>query len=544
MKVALERCKTARCAVSTMGELCERFGFYADGPGTGESVSVIDSREAWVFQVAVGARGKSAAWVAQRVPDDHVAVVANGYTIRAVDVNDQEKFMVGKHLFKIAQEEGLWDGKTGFDFGKIFAPDTMQDQPRNVAIRMWRVYSRLAPSLNIQPHVDPLSFPFSVKVEVPVSHRTLMDMHRDHLEGTEFDLRNGALAGPFRSPNRLEGGAGMLAVPGEAPRAISLPRTAYGVVVQSRPKEVTDKIGSAGVIWYASDAPATSVFVPFYANSSWANAEPNDYGRGSLFKFDRNCAWWAFDFVANWMELNYEHMSQVVVPAVANAQDGLDRAMEQIEEQASQLIAVGQRAEAQRLLSAWQTKAQQDVVDRWWQLADYLLARFNDGFDNRCIDAGGPPRNVDKGEPSCIVGMPIGYPAWWLEQVGFNFDLRPQYAKPAGLTPPAGLAGVQAMPAPAGAPWAKLPSPPVTIDTYWQGTKMRGEEAAKSTAYQAPPQKPNLIVVENRIQASLAEKLFIPAILFAMSFMMAVSFLAGVRYGRRDSLPTYQPLLA
>jgi len=343
----------------------------------------------------------------------------------------------------------------------------------------------------------------------------------------------------------------MLAVPGESPRAISLPRTAYGVVVQSRPKEVADKIGSAGVIWYASDAPATSVFVPFYANSSWANAEPNGYGRGSLFKFDRNCAWWAFDFVANWMELNYEHMSQVVVPAVANAQDGLDRAMQQIEEQASQLIAEGHREEAQRLLSQWQTKAQQDVVDRWWQLGDYLLARFNDGFDNRCIDAGGPPRNVDKGSPSCIVGMPIGYPAWWLEQVGFSFDLRPQYAKAAGLTPPASFASVQDMPAPDGAPWAQLPSSPVTIDTYWQGTKMRGEEASKTDAYQSTPHKVSVesvdktdLVVEHRVQASLSEKLLVPTLFFTMTLMMAVSFIAGMRYGRQDSLPTYHRLLA
>merc|ERR1719230_2436744 len=66
MKVALERCKTARCAIQTMGDLVEEYGFYGDGAGSGESVSVNDPTEAWVFQVTPGARNASAMWAAQR----------------------------------------------------------------------------------------------------------------------------------------------------------------------------------------------------------------------------------------------------------------------------------------------------------------------------------------------------------------------------------------------------------------------------------------------------------------------------------------------
>mmetsp|Transcript_140125 Transcript_140125/g.364228 ORF Transcript_140125/g.364228 Transcript_140125/m.364228 type:complete len:685 (+) Transcript_140125:58-2112(+) len=530
MKVALERCRTARCALRTMGELVDRYGFYGDSPGSGESVSVIDSIEAWVFQVSVGAKGKSAAWAAQRVPDGHVAVVANGATIRHIDVHDEDNFMVGANLFSAALEEGLWDGKEAFDFARMMQPDTMEVVPRYTSMRMWRIYSRLAPSLDIQPHVDPLAMPFSVRVEVPVSHRTLMDMHRDHYEGTEFDMRNGALAGPFRDPNRLEGGRGQRAVRGEIPRAISIPRTSYAVVVQSRPKKLAAKLGSAGVAWYASDAPATSVFVPFYANSSWGHEEPSDYGRGSMFKFDRKCAWWAFDFVANWMELNYENMSQVVLPAMAKAQDGLDAAMARMEQQAAAMVAGGQREQALRLLSEWQTKAQQDVVDKWWQLADYLVARFNDGFDNQCIDAGGPPRNVDRGQPSCRVGVPIGYPAWWLEQVGYDFDIRPHYVKPAGLTPPASFAAVQAAQAPAGAPWANLLSSPVWLNNFWSGTGVRGQAALANPTGQAT--LPVGTWDSSHALALLAALLVTPAAL-------ATAFQMGVRHGQRERLPDF-----
>jgi dipeptidase len=90
MAVALERCATARCAVETMGSLVSDFGFFPESPGTGEAITVIDSRASWIFEV-VSIEG--ALWVAQRVPDDHVAVVANSMVIDFVDCEDSEFFI-------------------------------------------------------------------------------------------------------------------------------------------------------------------------------------------------------------------------------------------------------------------------------------------------------------------------------------------------------------------------------------------------------------------------------------------------------------------
>ena len=80
-KIALERCKTARCAIALMGDLAETYGYYtADWTGGdmskgegGEALSVIDTEEAWVFHILSDDTGTSAVWVAQRVPDDHVS---------------------------------------------------------------------------------------------------------------------------------------------------------------------------------------------------------------------------------------------------------------------------------------------------------------------------------------------------------------------------------------------------------------------------------------------------------------------------------------
>jgi dipeptidase len=88
MRIALERCKTARCAIQTMGDVSVQYGFYGVGPLTGESISVIDTKEAWIWQVGNGLNNKSAVWAAQRVPDDHVAVAHRLPPIATVAVND------------------------------------------------------------------------------------------------------------------------------------------------------------------------------------------------------------------------------------------------------------------------------------------------------------------------------------------------------------------------------------------------------------------------------------------------------------------------
>jgi len=86
-KIALERCKTARCAISMMGELAEKYGMYAadwsggdlsKGEG-GEALTVIDTEEAWVFHILSDDTGASAVWVAQRVPENHVRIVLRCY---------------------------------------------------------------------------------------------------------------------------------------------------------------------------------------------------------------------------------------------------------------------------------------------------------------------------------------------------------------------------------------------------------------------------------------------------------------------------------
>ena len=89
-ELAMERSKTARDAIITMGNLAETYGYNDNG----ESLFVSDSVESFVFHHNSGRHEKSAVWVAEVIPPNHAAVVANSFIIHDIDLEDKkgEKF--------------------------------------------------------------------------------------------------------------------------------------------------------------------------------------------------------------------------------------------------------------------------------------------------------------------------------------------------------------------------------------------------------------------------------------------------------------------
>ena len=99
-RIAMERCRTARCAVQLMGDLAIEYGFYgAVWTGdmmtvlgeAGEAMTVTDKEESWMFHILSDDTGASAVWVAQRVPEGHITAVANGFVIKEVKRGDLQK---------------------------------------------------------------------------------------------------------------------------------------------------------------------------------------------------------------------------------------------------------------------------------------------------------------------------------------------------------------------------------------------------------------------------------------------------------------------
>ena len=84
-----QRAKTAREGVLLAGELVERFGYLDPG----RTYIIADPYEGWLFSVVKGKH-----WLAKRVPDNEVAMVANTYTIHEVDLTDTDNFLASKEL--------------------------------------------------------------------------------------------------------------------------------------------------------------------------------------------------------------------------------------------------------------------------------------------------------------------------------------------------------------------------------------------------------------------------------------------------------------
>jgi len=134
-KIALERCETARCAVQIMGKVAVEQGFYSADTGAPTNPDYSDSAEAlavadavpgelWDFNVMTGRNNASAIWAAQRIPAGDVAVIANSFTIRKMNLSDSENFLYSPGVTELAEEMGWWspqDDKPGvFDFFRSY----------------------------------------------------------------------------------------------------------------------------------------------------------------------------------------------------------------------------------------------------------------------------------------------------------------------------------------------------------------------------------------------------------------------------------------
>ena len=157
----------------------------------------------------------------------------------------------------------------------------------------WRIFTSLNPSASLDPSLGMVAtqatYPTSQSMEgaPPVTPASVFAVLRDHYEGTPFDLTKGPAAGPFGTPTRWGGGPNEKAVqvrsalppPNSVPsstgatisaqggweRAISMHRTTWSYVVESRRAGPGIPAAAATRIWFAFDSPHASVYVPFYA---------------------------------------------------------------------------------------------------------------------------------------------------------------------------------------------------------------------------------------------------------------------------------------
>jgi dipeptidase len=277
--------------------------------------------------------------------------------------------------------------------------------------------SLAAPSAELDPWVDDgytNEYPFSIKPDKPLTVRDVMALYRDHYEGTEFDLTQGLAAGPFGFPGRYRGkydNEGDVVKPtrkleGAWERALSIEFCGFLYVNQGR-SWLPDPIG--GICWFGPDKPTETCFVPFYCG---ATSLPSVYQVCDTDKFDRESAWWAFNFVANWAELKYSYM----IIDIREKRDPIEQEeITQVENIDAEALALYQESPdaARECLTEYSTENAEKVVRTWWAFADELVAKYDDGY----VSIPGDRANE------------VGYPEEWRDAVGYA-DGPTTYSKP------------------------------------------------------------------------------------------------------------------
>ena len=402
-RVALERCITAADAVKLIGELIDQYGFY----GSGEALFLADPQEGWLMEICAGTSEQSKGiWVAKKIPDGEVCVMANEFRIREVDPNDPNmKF--SKNLFDELQQSGWWNPKEGqLDWLKAVSYGEL-NHPYYSLRRVWRITQRLMPSKHFSAWPKDgftKEYPISFKPDHKLSVSDVFSLHRDHYEGTPFDLTKGMAAGPFGCPYRFTGpydGSTENVLTdkkmwGAWERPISVFNVGYIYVNQGR-SSLPDPIG--GICWIGPDKPYLTCFAPFYVGISDL---PMPYQTCDIMKFDRDSAWWTFNFVSNLAGLKFSYMKDDIIgeQRKIEKQELLD-----IPVIDARALALSQTDpdQAAVFLTSFCEKNSTNVLTSWHNLSDLLIVKYADGYVN-----------IPKMSES------VGYPHHWLKKVKYQ----------------------------------------------------------------------------------------------------------------------------
>jgi len=398
-QLAMERTTTSRAAVQLMGDMAVAHGFYGAGSfeGTAESLLVSDPNEAFIFHILPDDTGKSAIWAAQRVPDDHIAVVANCFVIREVNFTDSHNFLGSASVYEVAARKGLWKPTKAqplLDFTSVYS-DGEYAHKYYSGRRVWGVYNLMAPSKPLAPNYEEWRksrpYPVSIKPDKKVSVADVAAAMRSYYEGTQFDQTVGLAAGPWGTPDHVAGGSAGGKVAGNWERTIGLFRTSDSYVAQSRSWLPS---ATGGVLWWGPHAAPYTVYVPFAAGM--ASLPPCTLGHPA--KLDRATLFWAVRFLFNFAQLKRNRMIKHIQALQASSHA---RSL------AAVAAADASDGSAAALVEVYARRAD-EVLAELQQLGDELFFRYADGYISEITPTG----------ELKVTGE--DYPDWWLKDVNYS----------------------------------------------------------------------------------------------------------------------------
>ncbi|NLR09182.1 MULTISPECIES: C69 family dipeptidase [Lactobacillaceae] len=335
--VVLPYIKTAREGVARLGQIIEHYG-------TSESNGILfaDQQETWYLETGAGHY-----WVAQRIPANGYAVVANQMAIQDIDFKDSENFMFARHLREFVVDNHLNPSRHRFSWRDIFGTQDQSDLYYNTP-RVWYGQRRFNPEIA----QDPQSFdlPFIQYADHLLSVDDAQGYLSSHFEETPYDPVG---AGTDEQRKRF--------------RPVSLAKTQESHVLQLRP-DMDPAL--AGIQWLAMGVGAQSVYVPFYAG---IDSTPTAYHLGQA-TYDSKSAYWVYKLVSVLLDAHYHE----AWPTVSAVQKELRIAFKQ---SVKHTDAVGQQLSGPELSHYLTQQASANAalgIRRYRELAATLITQATD----------------------------------------------------------------------------------------------------------------------------------------------------------------------
>lgn len=455
--ITLQRAKNAREAIKIMTEFVENYGYYSSG----ESFSISDPNEVWILEmigkgekpeVKLDTNGKEvqdkkgktvinnkikrgAVWVAMRIPDGYISGHANHARItqfpqevkksfKSISSNNikeifrpEVEVVYAADVIEFARHKGYYNGSDAdFSFSDTYAPITFS-AARGCEARVYSGFLKCDPSMKkyesyAMGHDLKNRMPLWIKPTNKLSVHDVMELMRDHYQGTAMDMTKDIGGGPYNSPYRWRPMG--FEVNGESyvhERAISTQQTGFSLVGQSRSWMPE---GAKGILWFGVDDTYSTVYVPMYSSLTQV-PECFRVGNGNMVTYSETSAFWLFNLVTN---LTYGRYSDMIKDVRAKQFELESRFISEVEALDKKLIAMANENKADQInseITRFSNRKSEETFSTWKTLSQYLLVKYMDGNIKKEKDGRFEESEYRKGQN--VFPMQPHYNKKWLETI-------------------------------------------------------------------------------------------------------------------------------
>lgn len=375
--ITLQRSRSAREAISIMTTLAETYGYNSEG----ETFTICDANEAWIMEMmGKGPNSKGVVWVAMRIPDDAICGHANQSRIGRFNMKDKKNVLYSRDVVKFARQQGWFTGKDAdFSWKEAYAKPDFSGR-RICDARVWAFFNRFADGMDrylpwaLGRDADAEDMPLWIVPRHKLSVQDVEAAMRDHFEGTPMSMDQDVAQGNWDSPYRPT--PLYFEVDGKKyfnERPTSTQQTGFSYVSQMRswlPREI------GGVIWWGNDDGNMVAYTPIYCGNTVQPECYNTPGADAVTFSDKN-AFWVCNWVSNMVYPRYGQM----FPSLKEVRDSLEQSyfalQGGVEERALNLYQTD-KAAALKYLNDYSNEKAQQMLERWRQLAIYLIVKYND----------------------------------------------------------------------------------------------------------------------------------------------------------------------